>query len=168
MSKTVVEKFSFSELKTEKVKSFTQSSTRIVCSSVFNLASCLILTPFCNVRLLATLLLILKTCTRRYIQCVSSKIDLLLYRFLALFQLFLFDKKVVFFELRNSLSLLLRQFNQKLILQIFLKNVFFKANFKTIFCQCFVLILFSHEKVVITQFNENTDFTIPYMLNDWL
>ena len=50
MSKTVVEKFSFSELKTEKAKFFPQSSTKIVCSSVFNvgdcLASCLILRPF--------------------------------------------------------------------------------------------------------------------------
>ena len=50
MSKAVSEKFSFSKLRTEKVKVFTQSSTKIVCSSVFNvegcLASCLIFRPF--------------------------------------------------------------------------------------------------------------------------
>ena len=50
MLKTVVEKFSFSELKTEKVKFFAQSSTKIVCSSVFSvggcLASCVIFRPF--------------------------------------------------------------------------------------------------------------------------
>ena len=50
MPKTVVEKFSFSEMKTEKVKFFTQSSTKTVCSRVFNvgdcLASCLIFRPF--------------------------------------------------------------------------------------------------------------------------
>ena len=32
---TVVEKFSYSELKIEKLKLFTQSSTKIICSSVF-------------------------------------------------------------------------------------------------------------------------------------
>ena len=32
---TVVEKFSYTELKIEKVKLFTQSSTKIICSSVF-------------------------------------------------------------------------------------------------------------------------------------
>ena len=40
----------FGILKTEKVKFFTQSSTKIVCSSIFNvegcLASCLIFRPF--------------------------------------------------------------------------------------------------------------------------
>ena len=50
MLKTVVEKFSFSELKTEKVKFFAQSSTKIVCSNVFSvggcLASCVIFRPF--------------------------------------------------------------------------------------------------------------------------
>ena len=50
MSKTVVEKFSFSKLKTEKVNIFTQSLTKIICSSVFSigvcLASCLIFRPF--------------------------------------------------------------------------------------------------------------------------
>ena len=50
MLKTVVEKFSFSELKTEKVKFFAQSSTKIVCSSVFSvggcLANCVIFRPF--------------------------------------------------------------------------------------------------------------------------
>ena len=48
--KTVVEKFSFSELKIEKVKFFTQSPTKIFCISVFNvegcLASCLTFRPF--------------------------------------------------------------------------------------------------------------------------
>ena len=34
-------KFSYSELKTEKLKVFTQSSTKIVCSSVFNVGGCL-------------------------------------------------------------------------------------------------------------------------------
>ena len=50
VSKTVVEKFSFSKLKTEKVNIFTQSLTKIFCSSVFSigvcLASCLIFRPF--------------------------------------------------------------------------------------------------------------------------
>ena len=41
VSKTVVEKFTFSELKTEKVIFFTQSSTKVVCSSVFNVGGCL-------------------------------------------------------------------------------------------------------------------------------
>ena len=43
--KNVVEKFRFSELNSEKVKSFTQSPNKIFCISVFNvggyLASCL-------------------------------------------------------------------------------------------------------------------------------
>ena len=50
MPKTVVEKFSFSKLKTEKINFFTKNSTKIICSSVFNvggcLASCLIFRPF--------------------------------------------------------------------------------------------------------------------------
>ena len=50
VSKTVLEKFSFSKLKTEKVNIFTQSLTKIICSSVFSigvcLASCLIFRPF--------------------------------------------------------------------------------------------------------------------------
>ena len=50
VQKTVVQKFSFSELKIEKVILFTQSSTKIFCISVFNvggcLASCLYLRPF--------------------------------------------------------------------------------------------------------------------------
>ena len=37
----MVEKFSFSELKIEKVKFFTQSSTKIFCNSVFNFGGCL-------------------------------------------------------------------------------------------------------------------------------
>ena len=41
MPKTVVEKFSYSELKIEKVKFFTQSSTKTFCSSVFNVGGCL-------------------------------------------------------------------------------------------------------------------------------
>ena len=47
MPKTVVDKFSFSELKIEKVKLFTQS---FICIDVFNvrgcLASCLSFRPF--------------------------------------------------------------------------------------------------------------------------
>ena len=49
-AKTVVEKFSFSELKIEKVKFFTQSLTKIFYTRVFNvgrcLASCLTFRPF--------------------------------------------------------------------------------------------------------------------------
>ena len=62
-----MEKFSCGELKTEKVKFFTQSSTKKFCSSVFNvggcLASCLTFRPFLT---LATWLLIKKNvyCTR--------------------------------------------------------------------------------------------------------
>ena len=41
LPKTVVEKFSFSELKIEKVKFFTLSPTEIFCSSVFNVGGCL-------------------------------------------------------------------------------------------------------------------------------
>ena len=40
--KTVVEKCSYSELKTEKVFFFIQRSTKIVCISVFNVGSCLV------------------------------------------------------------------------------------------------------------------------------
>ena len=40
-AKTVVEKFTFSELNIEKVKLFTQSSTIIFCISVFNVEDCL-------------------------------------------------------------------------------------------------------------------------------
>ena len=36
-----VEKFSFSELKIEKIKFFTQSPTKIFCVSVFNIRGCL-------------------------------------------------------------------------------------------------------------------------------
>ena len=39
--KVVVEKFNFSELKIEKVKFFTQSLTRIFCTSDFKVRSCL-------------------------------------------------------------------------------------------------------------------------------
>ena len=39
--KAVVEKFSFSELKIEKVKLFTQSSTKIFSISVFHVADCI-------------------------------------------------------------------------------------------------------------------------------
>ena len=50
MPKTVVERFSFSELKVEKIKFFIQSSTKIFCGSAFNvggwLASCLTFRPF--------------------------------------------------------------------------------------------------------------------------
>ena len=50
MPKKVVEKFSFSELKIEKVKLFTQSPTKVFCINVFNaggcLASCLTFRPF--------------------------------------------------------------------------------------------------------------------------
>ena len=65
MPKTVVEKFSFSELNIEKVELFTQSSTKISIS-VFNvggcLASCLTFRPFLMLRHLAIWLLIKKTC----------------------------------------------------------------------------------------------------------
>ena len=50
MPKIVEEKFSFSELKMEKVKLFTQTLTKFYCISVFNvggcLASCLTFRPF--------------------------------------------------------------------------------------------------------------------------
>ena len=50
MPKIVVEKFSFSELKIERLKSLTDSSNKMFCSSVFNvggcLASCLTFRPF--------------------------------------------------------------------------------------------------------------------------
>ena len=50
LPKTVVKKFSFSELKIEKVKLFTQCSAKKFCISVFNvggcLASCLTFRPF--------------------------------------------------------------------------------------------------------------------------
>ena len=42
MPKTVVEKFSFSELKIEKVKLFTQSLIKLYCISVFNIGVCLV------------------------------------------------------------------------------------------------------------------------------
>ena len=52
--KEVVENFSFNELKTEKVKFFIQSPTKIFCIKVFNiggcLASCLTFRPFFIVR----------------------------------------------------------------------------------------------------------------------
>ena len=48
--KNVLEKFSFSELKIEKVKFFTQSPTKVFCINVSNiggcLASCLTFRPF--------------------------------------------------------------------------------------------------------------------------
>ena len=40
-AKTVAEKFSFSELKTEKIKFFTQRPTKFFCISVFNVRGCL-------------------------------------------------------------------------------------------------------------------------------
>ena len=40
-TKKVVEKSSFSELQIEKVKFFTQSPTKIFCTSVFNVGGCL-------------------------------------------------------------------------------------------------------------------------------
>ena len=50
MPKKVVEKFSFNELKIEKVKFFTQSPIEFFCINVFNvggcLASCLTFRPF--------------------------------------------------------------------------------------------------------------------------
>ena len=50
MPKKVLEEFSFSKLKIEKVNSFIQSPTKIFCISVFNvggcLASCLTFRPF--------------------------------------------------------------------------------------------------------------------------
>ena len=39
--KIVIEKFSFSQVKIETVKLFTQSTTNIFCISVFNIGSCL-------------------------------------------------------------------------------------------------------------------------------
>ena len=41
MPKAVVEKFSFNELKIEKVKLFTQVLTKFYCISVFNVGGCL-------------------------------------------------------------------------------------------------------------------------------
>ena len=41
MSKIVVEEFTFSEVKIEKAKFFTQSSAKNFCSSVFNVGGCL-------------------------------------------------------------------------------------------------------------------------------
>ena len=41
MPKTVVEEFSFSELKIEKVKPFTQSPNKAFCISIFNVGGCL-------------------------------------------------------------------------------------------------------------------------------
>ena len=40
-AKKVVGKFSFNELKIEKVKFFTQSPTKIVCINIFNVGGCL-------------------------------------------------------------------------------------------------------------------------------
>ena len=58
MPKIVEEKFSFSELKMEKVKLFTQSLTKFYCISVFNvggcLASCLTFRPFLKLSNLVT------------------------------------------------------------------------------------------------------------------
>ena len=71
MPETVVEKFSFSELKIEKVKSFTKNSTKFFCISVLNvgvcLASCLTFRPFSPLdRPIATCLLKeTKTCSVR-------------------------------------------------------------------------------------------------------
>ena len=42
LPKTAVEKFSFSELKIEKVKFFTQSPTKIFCIDVYNVRGCLV------------------------------------------------------------------------------------------------------------------------------
>ena len=41
MPKKVVEKFSFNELKIEKVKLFNESPTKIFCINVFNIEVCL-------------------------------------------------------------------------------------------------------------------------------
>ena len=64
--KKVVEKFSFSELKIEKVKFFTLSPTKTFCTSVFNVRGCLpsylTFRPFLTLRPLATWLLIKKKC----------------------------------------------------------------------------------------------------------
>ena len=50
MPKAVLEKFTYCELKIEKVNFFTQSLTKTFCSSIFNvggcLPSCLTFTPF--------------------------------------------------------------------------------------------------------------------------
>ena len=58
MPKIVEEKFSFSELKMEKVKLFTQSLTKFYYISVFNvggcLASCLTFRPFLKLSNLVT------------------------------------------------------------------------------------------------------------------
>ena len=64
--KTIVEKFSYTELKTEKVKRFTQSSTKNFCSSVFERWRLLNFQTSFNVKPLATWLLILKKkCNKR-------------------------------------------------------------------------------------------------------
>ena len=66
MSKVVVDKFSFSELKIEKVKFFTQSPTKIFCSSVFNVGGCLEGCLTFDSRPLATWLLIEKRIDHLY------------------------------------------------------------------------------------------------------
>ena len=66
MPKTVKEKFSFSELKIEKVKFFTQSTTNFFYISVFNvgrcLASCLTFRPFLTLHSQQLGCLFKKTC----------------------------------------------------------------------------------------------------------
>ena len=59
--KTIVDKFSFSELKVEKVKFFTQRPTKIFCISFFNVGGCL---ESCIILIttLAAWLLMKKTC----------------------------------------------------------------------------------------------------------
>ena len=64
-AKKIVEKFSFSKLKIEKVNFFTQSPiTKVFCINVFNvgsyLASCLTFRPFLTFKPIATWLLIKK------------------------------------------------------------------------------------------------------------
>ena len=58
-----VEKFSFNEPKIEKIKFFTQSSTKIFCINVFDVGGCLESCLNFNVRPLVTWLLIKKTST---------------------------------------------------------------------------------------------------------
>ena len=68
--KTIVEKFSFSELKIEKGKYFTQSLTQIFCISVFNvgvcLASCITFRPFLTLDPLRLGCLLKKTCNIQF------------------------------------------------------------------------------------------------------
>ena len=67
MSTTVVEKSSFSKLKIEKVKFFTQSPTKVFCISVINvggcLANCLTFRPFLTLDPQQHGCLYKKTCT---------------------------------------------------------------------------------------------------------